>query len=101
MLSPAGFVRMPAPARRPLWGVLLSLAAGCCHGGAADPQVLAERILPPPGVPAPAAAEAPEPAPTAAAGEKRKTGEEERKPEPAPAAAAGEKRTTGEVERKA
>src|SRR3954451_5799913 len=101
MLSRAGLGRMLAPARRPLWGVLLSLAAGCCHGGPLDPEGLAERILPPPGVPAPAAPEAPAPEAKAAAGEKGKAGEGERKPEPAPTAAAGEKRTTGEGERKA
>src|SRR5947209_7540395 len=56
MLSRAGFVRVLAAARRPWWGVLLSLAAGCSHGDPLPAQALAERILPPPEVQAASAA---------------------------------------------
>jgi outer membrane protein len=57
MLSRGGIVRVLAAARRPWWGLLLSLAAGCAHGDPLPAQALAERILPPPEVQAaPAAA---------------------------------------------
>src|SRR5262249_35149602 len=62
MLARAGLVRVFATARRPWWGILFCLAAGCSHGGSLPAQVLAERILPPPETPA-AAVLPPDPAP--------------------------------------
>jgi outer membrane protein TolC len=47
MLSRAALLRALAGARRPLWGALLTLAAGCSHGGHFPSQALAERIVPP------------------------------------------------------
>jgi hypothetical protein len=73
---------MLAPARRPLWGVLLSLAAGCSHGASLAPEVLAERILPPPDLPDVPASAAPEtamPPPKAATAEGRKLEEVDKK----------------------
>jgi outer membrane protein len=66
MLSRAGLIRVFAAARRPWWAFLLSLTAGCSHGGSLPAQALAERILPPPeasaaAVPPPDAAPAPLP----------------------------------------
>src|SRR6185437_14066607 len=50
-----GFFQLPAAVRRPLWGVLLCLAAGCSHRSALSSRLLAERILPPPNLPSPLA----------------------------------------------
>jgi len=50
-----GFFQLPAAVRRPLWGVLLCLAAGCSHRSALSSRLLAERILPPPDLPSPLA----------------------------------------------
>jgi outer membrane protein TolC len=61
-----GFVRMAGPARRALTGALLCVTVGCSHGGSLSPQVLADRILPPPDIVAPVAAEAAETLPDAA-----------------------------------
>jgi outer membrane protein TolC len=85
MLSGEEFARMLA-VRRPLWGVLLSLAAGCSHHAPLLPQVLAERILPPPDAPAaPAPPEAAAPRPDKAAAEEgRKSEEQEKKSGPTP-----------------
>src|SRR5262249_59557046 len=64
MLSRARSLRTLASAKR-CGAVLLCLALGCSHADYLSPQALAERILPPPGAPAPpppAAAALPQPA---------------------------------------
>lgn len=85
---------MWSAAQRPLWGVLLFLAAGCTHHAYFSSP--AERILPPPGVPAPAASAEGSPLSPKTAAEKEpkegESGSEETLPPP---------RTTPEKEHKA
>jgi outer membrane protein TolC len=50
MLTGALLVRTLARQRYPCWCVLLTALVGCSHSGSAYPQVLADRILAPPGV---------------------------------------------------
>jgi outer membrane protein len=50
MSSPVRFIQILANLRRPFWGVLLCLAAGCSHRSALSSRLLAERILPPPDI---------------------------------------------------
>jgi outer membrane protein TolC len=57
MLARALLVRMLVASRWSLWTTLLSLAAGCSHPRSLCPEGLAERLLPPPDVPAAAAPE--------------------------------------------
>jgi outer membrane protein len=81
MHSRAVLVRMLAGARRPLWGALLALATGCSHREALAPEVLAQRILPPPDAAAQVAPEAAARAPEAPMeakkpGDKEKTAEQ-------------------------
>src|SRR5262245_37364169 len=69
MLTQAPLLRMLVASRRPLRTALLCLAAGCSYSGSLSPQGLAERILPPPGVPAPGPPEAAVPPRQTATGE--------------------------------
>jgi outer membrane protein TolC len=61
---------MLVAARRPVWCALLGLAVGCSHRDLAAPEVLAQRILPPPGAAAQAASDLPAWAPETAEGNK-------------------------------
>src|SRR5262249_45311003 len=75
--SRAPLVRMLVTSRRSLWTALLCLAVGCSHPGSLSPQELAERILPPPDVPAPGPPEAPVPTPQTGTGEGNNSGDVE------------------------
>ena len=70
MLSRARLGRLLVAARRPVWCALLGLAVGCSHRDSLAPEVLAERILPPPGAAAQAASDVPSRVPEAAEGNK-------------------------------
>ena len=83
MRSSARSLRMLVAARRPLWCALLGLAVGCSHRESLAPEVLAQRILPPPEAAAP---EVPPRAPDAP-GEGSKPGETDKPAEPTAAAA--------------
>lgn len=51
MRSLVSFIQLLTVLRRPIWGVLLCLAAGCSHRSTLSSRLLAERILPPPDIP--------------------------------------------------
>ena len=57
MLSRAKIGRLLVAARRPAWCALLGLAVGCSHRDSLAPEVLAQRILPPPGAAAQSASD--------------------------------------------
>src|SRR5262249_37548630 len=93
MLSSARLIRMLAAARRPLGCALLGLAVGCSHRESLAPEVLAQRILPPPEPPA-AAVLPPDPALAPLA----KGGVRLGPPTAVPPGADGVAQKTGEVE---
>jgi hypothetical protein len=68
VLSRARLLPVLGAARRPALGLVLSLAAGCAHHGAAAPQVSVARILPPPELVTTAATVPVEPLPDSASG---------------------------------
>ena len=82
MLSRAKIGRLMVAALRPFWCALLGLAVGCSHRDSLAPEVLAQRILPPPGAAAQDASNVPSWAPETAEGNKAGGAEKTARPGP-------------------